>query len=65
MPDEKTTPQIIEGWYYTPLALPQFGHFLASAYTSARALEEASAYVSSFSGTPSAGPVASLPIRRR
>ena len=68
MPDgEKTRPiqQAIDGWYYTQLALPQFGLFLASACMSDRAVDDALTYGSSFSSTPSAGPVASLPIRKR
>jgi len=68
MPDgEKTRPiqQAIDGWYYIHLALPQFGLFLASASMSARTLDNASTYGASFRGEPSAGPVASLPIRKR
>ncbi|WP_162914119.1 hypothetical protein [Taklimakanibacter lacteus] len=36
----RTKPPILNGWYYTPLALPQLGHFQSSSCISARRVEE-------------------------
>lgn len=36
----KTKPPILTGWYYTPLVLPQLGHFQSSSCISTRRVEE-------------------------
>ena len=41
MPDgKKSKPQSPNGWYYTPLALPQLAHFQSSSCISVERVEE-------------------------